>query len=303
MNITDKTGNKDKTENRDKAESTGIMETEAINPGPIGVFDSGYGGLTILHQMRQTLQQYDYLYLGDNARAPYGPRSFDIVYQFTLEAVQKLFSMGCRLVIIACNTASAKALRSIQQNDLPRIDPARRVLGVIRPTAECIGHLTQSRHVGIVATTGTIKSESYVMEIQKLYPDIHVTGEPCPMWVPLIENNEYDSPGADYFVEKRIGNLMRRDPKIDSIILGCTHYPLLINKILKYVPRGVRIIPQGEYVASSLKDYLHRHPEIDSKCSKGGTCHYLTTECADKFQESAQLFLHENIDVEKVTLE
>lgn len=201
MNITDKTGNKDKAENRDKAENTGIMETEAVKPGPIGVFDSGYGGLTILHQMRQTLPQYDYLYLGDNARAPYGPRSFDIVYQFTLEAVQKLFSMGCRLVIIACNTASAKALRSIQQNDLPRIDPTRRVLGVIRPTAECIGHLTQSRHVGIVATTGTIKSESYVMEIQKLYPDIHVTGEPCPMWVPLIENNEYDSPGADYFVE------------------------------------------------------------------------------------------------------
>ena len=270
---------------------------------PIGVFDSGYGGLTILRQMRQMLPQYDYLYLGDNARAPYGAHSFEVIYRYTLQAVEALFRRGCPLVILACNTASAKALRSIQQNDLPRIDPARRVLGVIRPTAECIGHLTQSRHVGIVATTGTIKSESYVMEIQKLYPDIHVTGEPCPMWVPLIENNEYDSPGADYFVEKRIGNLMRCDPKIDSIILGCTHYPLLINKILKYVPRGVRIIPQGEYVASSLKDYLHRHPEIDSKCSKGGTCHYLTTECADKFQESAQLFLHENIDVEKVTLE
>ena len=191
--------------------------------GPIGVFDSGYGGLTILHQMRQLLPQYDYLYLGDNARAPYGPRSFDIVYQFTREAVEKLFSMGCHLVILACNTASAKALRSIQQNDLPQIDPNRRVLGVIRPTAECIGSITQSRHVGIVATAGTIKSESYVMEIHKLYPDITVTGEPCPMWVPLIENNEYDSPGADYFEEKRIGNLMRRDPQIDTIILGCTH--------------------------------------------------------------------------------
>ena len=273
------------------------------SPGPIGVFDSGYGGLTILHQMRQLMPQYDYLYLGDNARAPYGPRSFDIVYQFTREAVMKLFDLGCHLVIIACNTASAKALRTIQQNDLPGIDPKRRVLGVIRPTAECIGHITQSRHVGIFATVGTIKSESYVLEIQKLYPDITVTGEPCPMWVPLIENNEYDSPGADYFVEKRIGNLMRRDPKIDSIILGCTHYPLLLNKILKYVPRGVKIIPQGEYVANSLKDYMVRHPEIDVKCSKGGRCHYMTTENVDKFSESAQLFLHEKVDVEQVTLE
>ena len=273
------------------------------SPGPIGVFDSGYGGLTILHQMRQLMPQYDYLYLGDNARAPYGPRSFDIVYQFTREAVMKLFDLGCHLVIIACNTASAKALRTIQQNDLPGIDPKRRVLGVIRPTAECIGHITQSRHVGIFATVGTIKSESYVLEIQKLYPDITVTGEPCPMWVPLIENNEYDSPGADYFVEKRIGNLMRRDPKIDSIILGCTHYPLLLNKILKYVPRGVKIIPQGEYVANSLKDYMVRHPEIDVKCSKGGRCHYTTTENVDKFSESAQLFLHETVDVEQVTLE
>ena len=273
------------------------------SPGPIGVFDSGYGGLTILHQMRQLMPQYDYLYLGDNARAPYGPRSFDIVYQFTREAVMKLFDLGCHLVIIACNTASAKALRTIQQNDLPGIDPKRRVLGVIRPTAECIGHITQSRHVGIFATVGTIKSESYVLEIQKLYPDITVTGEPCPMWVPLIENNEYDSPGADYFVEKRIGNLMRRDPKIDTIILGCTHYPLLLNKILKYVPRGVKIIPQGEYVANSLKDYMVRHPEIDVKCSKGGKCHYMTTENVDKFSESAQLFLHETVEVEQVTLE
>lgn len=273
------------------------------SPGPIGVFDSGYGGLTILHQMRQLMPQYDYLYLGDNARAPYGPRSFDIVYQFTREAVMKLFDLGCHLVIIACNTASAKALRTIQQNDLPGIDPKRRVLGVIRPTAECIGHITQNRHVGIFATVGTIKSESYVLEIQKLYPDITVTGEPCPMWVPLIENNEYDSPGADYFVEKRIGNLMRRDPKIDTIILGCTHYPLLLNKILKYVPRGVKIIPQGEYVANSLKDYMVRHPEIDVKCSKGGKCHYMTTESVDKFSESAQLFLHETVDVEQVTLE
>lgn len=277
------------------------MDKEST-PGPIGVFDSGYGGLTILHQMRSTLPQYDYLYLGDNARAPYGPRSFDVVYQFTREAVVKLFDMGCHLVILACNTASAKALRTIQQNDLPKLDPERRVLGVIRPTAECIGPITQTRHVGILATEGTIKSESYVLEIQKLYPDISVTGVACPLWVPLIENNEYDTPGADYFVKKRLDALMRKDPEIDSIILGCTHYPLLLDKILKYTPRGVRIIPQGEYVADSLKDYLSRHPEIDSRCTKHGTCHYLTTENKDKFRESARIFMHEPVDVETITL-
>ena len=271
-------------------------------PGPIGVFDSGYGGLTILHQMRSLLPQYDYLYLGDNARAPYGPRSFDVVYQFTREAVVKLFSMGCHLVILACNTASAKALRTIQQNDLPVLDPTRRVLGVIRPTAECIGSITQTRHVGILATEGTIKSESYVLEIQKLYPDISVSGVACPLWVPLIENNEYDTPGADYFVKKRIDALMRLDPDIDSIILGCTHYPLLLDKILKHTPRGVRIIPQGEYVAASLKSYLERHPEIDARCTKHGTCHYLTTENKDKFAESAKIFMHEPVDVETITL-
>ena len=211
--------------------------------------------------------------------------------------------MGCHLVVLACNTASAKALRSIQQNDLPRLDPSRRVLGIIRPTAECIGQITQSRHVGIVATEGTIKSQSYMLEIQKLHPDVTVTGEPCPMWVPLVENNEYDSPGADYFVKKRLGNLLRKDPEIDSIILGCTHYPLLLDKILKYTPRGVRIVPQGEYVANSLKDYLHRHPEMDALCTKHGHCHYLTTESTEKFRESARLFLHEDVDVENVTLE
>lgn len=272
-------------------------------PGPIGVFDSGYGGLTILHQMRSLLPQYDYLYLGDNARAPYGPRSFDVVYQFTREAVVKLFSMGCHLVILACNTASAKALRTIQQNDLPVLDPTRRVLGVIRPTAECIGSMTQTRHVGILATEGTIKSESYVLEIRKLYPDISVTGVACPLWVPLIENNEYDTPGADYFVKKRLDAIMRKDPKIDSIILGCTHYPLLLDKILKHTPRGVRIIPQGEYVAASLKSYLERHPEIDARCTKHGTCHYLTTENKDKFAESAKIFMHEPVaDVDTITL-
>ncbi len=273
-----------------------------LEKGPIGVFDSGYGGLTILHQMRSVLPQYDYLYLGDNARAPYGPRSFDVVYQFTREAVIKLFSMGCHLVILACNTASAKALRTIQQNDLPQLDPARRVLGVIRPTAECIGNITRTRHVGVLATEGTIKSESYVLEINKLWPDIKVTGVACPLWVPLIENNEYDTPGADYFVKKRIDTLMFRDPEIDSVILGCTHYPLLLDKILKYTPRGVRIIPQGEYVAASLKSYLARHTEMDAACTKHAACHYLTTENKDKFRESARLFLHEDVDVETITL-
>ena len=277
------------------------MDNE-LSSGPIGVFDSGYGGLTILHQVRSVLPQYDYLYLGDNARAPYGPRSFDVVYQFTREAVVKLFSMGCHLVILACNTASAKALRTIQQNDLPQLDPSRRVLGVIRPTAECIGTITQTRHVGVLATEGTIKSESYVLEIKKLWPDITVTGVACPLWVPLIENNEYDTPGADYFVKKRIDTLMLRDPAIDSVILGCTHYPLLLDKILKHTPRGVRVIPQGEYVAASLKDYLTRHPEIEAKCTRHASCRYFTTENSDKFRESARLFLHEDVEVETITL-
>lgn len=278
------------------------MDNE-LSSGPIGVFDSGYGGLTILHQVRSVLPQYDYLYLGDNARAPYGPRSFDVVYQFTREAVVKLFSMGCHLVILACNTASAKALRTIQQNDLPQLDPSRRVLGVIRPTAECIGTITQTRHVGVLATEGTIKSESYVLEIKKLWPDITVTGVACPLWVPLIENNEYDTPGADYFVKKRIDTLMLRDPAIDSVILGCTHYPLLLDKILKHTPRGVRVIPQGEYVAASLKDYLTRHPEMEAKCTRHASCRYFTTENSDKFRESARLFLHEDVEVETITLD
>ena len=272
------------------------------SPGPIGIFDSGYGGLTILHGIRQLLPEYDYLYLGDNARAPYGPRSFDVVYEFTRQAVVKLFEMGCHLVILGCNTASAKALRTIQQNDLPKWDPERRVLGVIRPTAEVIGSLTQSRHVGVLATEGTIRSESYTLEIRKLHPDIEVTGVACPFWVPLVEYNEADSPGADYFVKKRIDQIMRLDPQIDALILGCTHYPLLMPKILKYLPSGVRVVPQGEYVADSLKDYLERHPEMASRCSRQGQVHYLTTENPDKFKESAQIFLHESIDVENITL-
>ncbi|MBR7049206.1 MAG: glutamate racemase [Prevotella sp.] len=272
-------------------------------PGPIGVFDSGYGGLTILHGIRQLLPEYDYMYLGDNARAPYGSRSFEVVYQFTRQAVLKLFEMGCHLVILGCNTASAKALRSIQQRDLPVIDAERRVLGVIRPTAEVVGDLTESRHVGLLATEGTVKSDSYRLEIQKLHPDVSVTGVACPLWVPIIENNEADSPGADYFVKKRLDQLMRLDPDIDTIILGCTHYPLLMPKILKYVQPGVRIVPQSEYVADSLQSYLQRHPSIENKITQNGRCQYFTTENPDKFKESARIFLHEDINVRHIDLE
>ena len=271
-------------------------------PGPIGIFDSGYGGLTILNGIRQLLPQYDYLYLGDNARTPYGNRSFEVVYEFTRQAVVKLFEMGCHLVILGCNTASAKALRSIQQNDLPVLDPQRRVLGIIRPTAEVIGSLTKSRHVGIFATEGTIKSESYNLEIHKLFPDIRVSGVACPFWVPLVEYNEADSPGADYFVKKRVDQLMALDAEIDTVILGCTHYPLLLPKIRQYMPAGIRIVSQGDYVADSLKDYFVRHPEIEERCTKGGEVHYLTTENPEKFREQAQLFLHDTVEVNNITL-
>lgn len=275
------------------------MSTE---PGPIGIFDSGYGGLTVLHGIRQLLPQYDYLYLGDNARAPYGPRSFDVVYEFTRQAVIRLFEMGCHLVILGCNTASAKALRTIQQNDLPKLDAQRRVLGIIRPTAEVIGQLTHTRHVGIFATEGTIKSESYNLEIHKFFPDILVSGVACPFWVPLVEYNEADSPGADYFVKKRIDQILRMDPDIDTIILGCTHYPLLLPKIHKYIPRGIRIVSQGEYVADALQKYFERHPDMEQRCTKGGRVHYLTTENEEKFREQAQMFLNESVEVENITL-
>ncbi|SHF60749.1 glutamate racemase [Bacteroides luti] len=280
------------------------MEKElSKTAGAIGVFDSGYGGLTILNQIRQVLPEYDYIYLGDNARTPYGTRSFEIVYEFTLQAVNKLFEMGCHLVILACNTASAKALRSIQINDLPNIDPNRRVLGVIRPTVESIGSITQSKHVGVLATSGTINSGSYPLEIHKLYPDIVVSGEACPMWVPLVENKEYDSPGADYFVKKHIENLIKKDTEIDTIILGCTHYPLLLTKINQFLPKGITVVSQGEYVAESLKSYLRRHPEMDTLCTKNGKCKFITTESETKFSESASAFLNEEISVEKVVIE
>lgn len=272
-------------------------------PGPIGVFDSGYGGLTILSKIRQSLPEYDYIYLGDNARTPYGTRSFKIVYEFTLQAVNKLFEMGCHLVILACNTASAKALRTIQINDLPVIDPARRVLGVIRPTVECVGHITRSGHIGVLATTGTIKSESYPMEIHKLFPDIEVHGQACPMWVPLVENNEAHGLGADFFVQKDLDSLLYKSREIDTVILGCTHYPLLLNKIKRFMPEGITIVSQGEYVAASLKDYLHRHPEMEEKCTKNGTVRYYTTESEEKFGESASIFLNEKITGQHISIE
>lgn len=279
-----------------------ISAMDAHQSGPIGVFDSGYGGLTILRQIRQFLPQYDYLYLGDNARAPYGSHSFEVIYRYTLQAVEALFARDCRLVILACNTASAKALKTIQERDLVRLDPSRRVLGVILPTVEAVVGLTQTRHIGVLATAGTVNSGSYTLEIHKIAQDITVTGQACPMWVPLVENYEFDSPGADYFVKKRIEGILRLDPEIDTLVLACTHYPLLMNKIVKYTPPGVRIVPQGEYVAASLRDYLHRHPEMEVRCSQGGTCRYLTTESSEKFRESAALFMHEQVTVEQIEL-
>ena len=272
-------------------------------PGPIGVFDSGYGGLTILDKIREVLPEYDYIYLGDNARAPYGTRSFEVVYEFTRQAVNKLFDMGCHLVILACNTASAKALRSIQMNDLPQIDPARRVLGVIRPTVECVGEISKNQHIGVLATAGTIKSESYPLEIHKLFPEIQVSGTACPMWVSLVENNESQDEGADYFIRKYIDQLLSKDPQIDTVILGCTHFPILLPKIRQYIPDHISVIAQGEYVAESLKDYLKRHPEMDAKCTKNGNCQFYTTEAEEKFSETASTFLKQQISVKHITLE
>lgn len=272
------------------------------HPGPIGIFDSGYGGLTILREIKKILPEYDYIYLGDNARTPYGTRSFDIVYEFTLQAVRRLFELGCHLVILACNTASAKALRSIQMRDLPKLDEARRVLGVIRPTVECVGNLTYTRHIGVLGTAGTIKSQSYVLEMRKLFPDIEVIGQACPMWVPLVEYNEAYGAGADYFVQKYVNALLEQDAQIDTVILGCTHYPLLLPKIKKYMPAGITIVSQGELVAQSLKDYLRRHPEMDALCTRNALCTYYTTESEEKFAESASTFLNRNIEVRHIDL-
>lgn len=288
--------------------------------GPIGIFDSGFGGLTVLQQIARRLPDYKYLYLGDNARAPYGTRSFDMVYKFTLQAVNALFERGCPLVILACNTASAKALRTIQQNDLPQMaDPSRRVLGVIRPTAEAIGAITSTRHVGIFATPGTINSQSYRVEIEHLYPDIITTGHACPLWVPIIENGEADSPGADYFIKKDVGMLMARDPEIDTVILGCTHYPLVERQIRRFLPPGVNLVSQGRIVADSLADYLKRHPEMEARISLADSSRkpeedcephseptaeieYLTTENPDRFDLLAEIFMGHPVNASQITL-
>ncbi len=273
-----------------------------MSSSPIGIFDSGYGGLTVMKEIVKELPDYDFLYLGDNARSPYGSRSFETIYHYTLECVKYLFSRDCHLVILACNTASAKALRTIQQHDLPEIDPSRRVLGVIRPTAEIIGTLSETGHVGILGTSGTVGSRSYVMEINKQFPELEVYQEPCPMWVPLVENGEYDKDGADYFVKQHIDEILSLSEEIDTLLLACTHYPLLIEKIRSYTPDHIRILSQGEIVARSLADYLQRHPEIDNKCSKGGSRRFLTTDSTDDFDAHGREFYGEKIRSEFVEL-
>lgn len=273
-----------------------------MRKAPIGIFDSGYGGLTVFKHIRELMPQYEYIYLGDNARTPYGTRSFDVVYQYTLEAVEKLFSMGCELVILACNTASAKALRNIQQKDLPRIAPNKRVLGVIRPSVEEVDGISQSKHVGILGTNGTVRSHSYQLELQKLFPHIKVSEEACPMWVPLVENHEYDKPGADFFIQQHIDRIMQEDKAIDTLILACTHYPLLLDKIRKHVPEHVQIIQQGPLVAQKLSLYLEHHPEMEERCAQTGGVKFYTTEDPERFRASAQIFLNAIIDVEHLEL-
>lgn len=273
-----------------------------IKSHPIGVFDSGYGGLTVLKEIVKELPAYDYLYLGDNARAPYGTRSFETVYQYTLENVEKLFSMGCHLVILACNTASAKALRTIQQNDLPIIAPNKRVLGVIRPTTEIVGNYSKTGHIGVLGTTGTVNSESYPKEIAKFFPNLKVTQEACPMWVPLVENNEYESAGADLFIQENLNHLMKQDDEIDTIILGCTHYPLLIKKIKQFLPQHITLLSQGEIVAKGLKNYLNRHPEIENNCSKGKNISFFTTDDPKNFDEHASIFFGSEVKSENIIL-
>ena len=277
--------------------------TEKLQKGPVGVFDSGYGGLTVLRELRAALPGADFLYLGDNARAPYGTRSFDVVYQFTLQAVEYLFGRGCPLVILACNTASAKALRNIQQNDLPHMsDSGRRVLGVIRPTVEALGRVSRTGAVGIFGTPGTVASRSYDMEVAKLYPDFRVYSHACPMWVPLVENREADGPGADYFVKKDIDALMSQSGDIDTVVLGCTHYPLLIEKIRRYMPESVNVLSQGHIVADSLVDYLRRHPEMAARLTQGGRTEYLPTENPGRFDTLASVFTGETVQAVHVDI-
>ena len=269
---------------------------------PIGIFDSGYGGLTILSDIQKKMPQYDYLYLGDNARAPYGNRSFDVVYEFTLEGVKELFSRGCELVILACNTASAKALRTIQQNDLPNLDSNKRVLGVIRPSTEIIGDFSISNHVGILATEGTVKSMSYPIEINKFSPDTIVSQHACSMWVTLIESGNYESEAGQMFIKEDVEKLLLNDPKIDVIILGCTHYPILKSFIESIVPPHIKVIAQGPIIAEKLADYLHRHPEIESVCSKNSSTDFLTTENSNDFNAKASVFFGKEIKSEHIKL-
>jgi len=259
---------------------------------PIGIFDSGYGGLTVFRSIFEELPQYDYVYLGDTARAPYGNRSFQSIHQYTWECVQWLFDQGCPLVILACNTASAKALRTIQQRDLLNEDPAKRVLGVIRPTAEVIGNYTQTKHIGVLGTKGTVQSESYLIEIEHFFPDVKVYQQACPLWVPLIENAEHNKPGADYFVKRYLDQILAQSPNIDTLLLACTHYPLLIDKIKAYLPAHIQTVPQGDIVAKSLVDYLHRHPQMEQSLTRGNTQQFFTTtdDTADFDQNAAMFF-------------
>jgi glutamate racemase len=263
--------------------------------GAIGVFDSGYGGLTVLESLRNKLPENDFIYLGDNARTPYGSRSFDVVYKYTLEAVKFLFNQGCPLVILACNTASAKALRSIQQNDLALLAPENSVLGVLRPTTEEIGNFTSSKHVGILGTSGTVKSNSYSIEIKKFFPDLTVVQKSCPMWVPLIENNEFETKGGDYFIRKYLDEILAQDDKIDTLVLACTHYPILIKKITSFLPKGVQVVSQGDLVASKLENYLFRHPKISERLTRKGNLEVLTTENSNSFDAVASGFYSDKI--------
>jgi glutamate racemase len=269
---------------------------------PIGVFDSGYGGLTVLKEIVELLPQYDYLYLGDNARAPYGPRSFETVYHYTLQCVHWFFRQGCPLVILACNTASAKALRTIQQNDLPNIAPQKRVLGVIRPTTERIGELSRAGKVGILATEGTVKSDSYPIEINKFYPEVEVFQQACPIWVPLIENDEYDNMGADFFIDKNLKELMKQSEAIDTILLACTHYPIIKDRIKAHLPETVNVVSQGAIVACSLADYLNRHPEIEENCSRKGSVAFFTTDSTEDFNRKGSTFYGQPVDARQVDL-
>ena len=263
--------------------------------GPIGVFDSGYGGLTILKEIVNTLPQYDYIYLGDNARSPYGTRSFETVYQYTLEAVIKLFEMGCPLIILACNTASAKALRTIQQNDLPKLNNQNRVLGVIRPTSEVIGNYTKTKKIGILATKGTVDSKSYEIEMEHFFPEVEVYQQACPMWVPIIENKEIETEGADYFIKKDVEKLLSQNENMDTILLGCTHYPLVENAIRNYLPNNITLLSQGKIVATSLKEYLQRHIEIENRCSKNKNIQFYTTDAVMDFENNAKAFYGKKI--------